>query len=62
MELSELIDKAIKKAMLDAHPVGSYYISDDDTDPSIIFGGGRIRENIGKISLWSRPIPKSKCR
>ena len=28
-----------KKAFLMAHPVGSYYISDDATDPAALYGG-----------------------
>ena len=48
MNLQELINKivekaisdAVKKAVLDCHPVGSYFITDDDRDPSVILGGG----------------------
>lgn len=45
--LKVVIDAAIataktdieKQAKLDAHPVGSYYFSDDPTDPADLFGG-----------------------
>ena len=35
----QLIEEFYKKALLDAHPVGSYYFSDDPTNPSTLFGG-----------------------
>lgn len=44
MNLDEVINKAVEKsvkeAILKAHPVGSFYISDTETDPAEIFGGG----------------------
>lgn len=39
MNLEQLLEKAIQKAKLEAHPVGSYYFSDISTPPSEIFGG-----------------------
>lgn len=38
-DIKSLIAKAITTAKLDAHPVGSYYWSDDPTDPADLFGG-----------------------
>lgn len=38
--LQEVIDLAVKTAVLKAHPVGSYWITETDDDPNIIFGGG----------------------
>lgn len=32
-------DEIYKQAKLDAHPVGSYYFSDDSTSPTDLFGG-----------------------
>ena len=37
--LKDLIDAALAKAKLDAHPVGSYYWSSEATDPGTLFGG-----------------------
>lgn len=33
MNLEQLLEKAIQKAKLEAHPVGSYYFSDVYTPP-----------------------------
>ena len=33
------IEKAKKDALLLSHPIGSYYFSDFDTDPALLFGG-----------------------
>lgn len=37
--VQELIAAALTKAKLDAHPVGSYYWSNDSTSPATLFGG-----------------------
>lgn len=37
------LEELIKKVRLEAHPIGSYYISDDNTPPQDIFGGEWIR-------------------
>ena len=37
--LKDLIEDTRKKTLLAAHPVGSYYFSDDATNPSTLFGG-----------------------
>lgn len=37
--MSELMDEIYAKAKLDAHPVGSVYISELDTSPEDLFGG-----------------------
>ena len=37
--VQELIAAALTKAKLDAHPVGSYYWSNDNTSPATLFGG-----------------------
>lgn len=37
--LKDLIEDTRKKTLLAAHPVGSYYFSDDPTNPSMLFGG-----------------------
>lgn len=34
-----LVAQAKKEALLEAHPVGSYYWSNDSTDPGTLFGG-----------------------
>lgn len=37
--INKAVEKSVKEAILKAHPIGSYYFSDDDTDPSLILGG-----------------------
>lgn len=37
--VQELVAEVYKKAKLDAHPVGSYYWSNDSTSPATLFGG-----------------------
>lgn len=37
--LTTAIANAKKEALLEAHPVGSYYFSDDATNPGTLFGG-----------------------
>lgn len=37
--VQKLIAAALAKAKLDAHPVGSYYWSNDSTSPATLFGG-----------------------
>ena len=37
--VQSVIAAALKQAKLDAHPVGSYYFSDDSTSPADLFGG-----------------------
>ena len=37
--ISTAVAAAMKQAKLDAHPVGSYYFSDDSTSPADLFGG-----------------------
>lgn len=38
-KFSELLENAIKKSKLEAHPIGSYYWSSESTEPSVLFGG-----------------------
>ena len=37
--LKETIDLAVKTAILRAHPIGSFYWSEKNTDPGTLFGG-----------------------
>lgn len=50
--INKAVEKSVKAAILAAHPVGSYYFSDDDTDPSLILGGGWRR--VKGFFLWGR--------
>lgn len=65
MNLEEVINKAVEKsvkeAILAAHPVGSFYFSDNDINPAEVFGGGYGNEQKGRFSsveillpLWVR--------
>lgn len=38
--LKEVIDLAIKTAILRAHPIGSYYLTEGDENPADFIGGG----------------------
>ena len=38
--LKETIDLAVKTAILRAHPIGSYYLTEGDEDPKDFIGGG----------------------
>lgn len=37
--ITDTVAQAKKEAILEAHPVGSYYISDNSTSPATLFGG-----------------------
>ena len=37
--ITDTVAQAKKEALLEAHPVGSYYISDKSTSPASLFGG-----------------------
>lgn len=53
--LEEMVDKAIQVAVLRAHPVGSYFITESADNPHEILGGG----GMAKIG---RAIPaRRKC-
>lgn len=51
--LQQLIEKAGQVAVLKAHPVGSYFITDDERNPSIILGGGVWQRLNGRF-LWGK--------
>lgn len=48
--LNKAIEKAVKEAILRAHPVGSYFISDEGTNPDVVlfgsYGGGTSWERV----------------
>lgn len=48
--IKELIEKAGQVAVLKAHPVGSYFITEEDRNPAEVFGGG-VATYRGSISL-----------
>lgn len=37
--INQLINQAVSQAKLEAHPIGSLYYSENETDPSELFGG-----------------------
>lgn len=41
--LQEQMNTALRNILLNAHPVGSYYISGNDTSPADLFGGTWVR-------------------
>ena len=38
--INKAVEKSVKEAILAAHPVGSFYFSDNDANPAEVFGGG----------------------
>lgn len=55
--LNKAIERAVKEATLRAYPVGSYFISDDGTNPDVILfgangGGYNVGESKGSVSIW----------
>lgn len=55
--LNKAIEKAVKEAILRAHPVGSYFISDEGTNPDVVlfgsYGGGYFMgKSQRSVSLW----------
>lgn len=51
--LEETLDKAIQVAVLRAHPVGSYFITESADNPHEIFGGGVWQKLEGRFLLGS---------
>lgn len=49
--LKEVIDLAIKTAILRAHPIGSYYLTEGTEDPKDFIGGGEPAEIIGDSGI-----------
>lgn len=52
--LKELIQKAGEVAVLKAHPVGSYFITEEDKNPNEILGlsgGGNSMDKINRQSI-----------
>ena len=39
--LKDTIDLAVKTAILRAHPIGSYYLTEGNEDPKDFIGGGQ---------------------
>lgn len=37
--INKAVEKSVKEAILAAHPVGSFYFSDNDANPAEVFGG-----------------------
>lgn len=42
--------KAKKEAILECRPIGSYFITETEDDPNILFGGG-VAEAEGQVCL-----------
>ena len=51
--LEEMVDKAIQVAVLRAHPVGSYFITESADNPHEILGGGVWQKLEGRFLLGS---------
>lgn len=48
--LKETIDLAMKNAILRAHPIGSYYLTEGTENPQDFIGGG-VAEADGQVCL-----------
>ena len=53
--IKELIEKAGQVAVLKAHPVGSYFITEEDRNPAKILGvgGGEALGSNSKVEFYS---------
>jgi hypothetical protein len=53
--IKELIEKAGQVAVLKAHPVGSYFITEEDRNPAEILGlgGGEVLGLNSKVEFYS---------
>lgn len=60
--LEEMVDKAIQVAVLRAHPVGSYFITESADNPHEIFGGGGMAETGRAIPFGFKRIVCSRFR
>nr|DAL99932.1 MAG TPA: hypothetical protein [Caudoviricetes sp.] len=53
--LNKAIEKAVKEAILRAHPVGSYFISDEGTNPDVVlfgsYGGGVLHGKESEVGF-----------
>lgn len=49
--LKETIDLAMKNAILRAHPIGSYYLTEGDENPADFIGGVEPAEIIGDSGI-----------
>lgn len=53
--IKELIEKAGQVAVLKAHPVGSYFISDEGTNPDVVlfgsYGGGVLHGKESEVGF-----------
>lgn len=49
--INKAVEKSVKEAILAAHPVGSFYFSDNDANPAEVFGGGGMATNRRGVSL-----------
>ena len=46
----QAIEAAVKAAVLRAHPIGSYFITESTDNPQEILGGGAMDKSSGSIS------------
>lgn len=51
--INKAVEKSVKEAILAAHPVGSFYFSDNDANPAEVFGGG-VWQRIEGAFLFGR--------
>lgn len=49
--LKDTIDLAVKTAILRAHPIGSYYLTEGDENPADFIGGVEPVEIIGDSGI-----------
>ena len=51
LAIQAAVQKAKKEAILECRPVGSYFITETEDDPNILFGGGEWQKLTGRYVL-----------
>ena len=63
--LKDTIDLAVKTAILRAHPIGSYYLTEGNEDPKDFIGGGANPSRLcphGGVCMHGSALPRVGVR